>query len=181
MPWSERYLPASESRRKYVEGVIVTFMLLAAIIIVGSLYFRSAERMNRIVCAEHLRRLAQAVAMYADDNEGGYPLTTTWAKALVPYLDDLAPLDCPSDAGIRPHKKKSTELTWVSYWYEPPVSSDEQATTTVAGDRMYPSLIGNHVDGGNVSYMDGHAAWKTSKEWEDEGLHIDQIITRDRK
>lgn len=71
---------------------------------------RAKEAGRRISCVNHLRQLALAVAIYADENEGLHPPRTTgprWPERLRPIYLDPRLLRCPSD-GPQPPKTGDT-------------------------------------------------------------------------
>jgi prepilin-type processing-associated H-X9-DG protein len=154
--------------------MLISILILACIVAVASLYNRGSEVANRVVCAENLRRLSQAVSMYREENDGKYPVEDSWTHALLPYLDHIDTFFCPSDSGIRPKKHTGRGIDSISYWYRQP--SDSSVSTSdqiICGDHMYTIDMGNHPDGGNVSYLDGHVHWKTSAQWKSENLPLE--------
>lgn len=173
MTWSDRWILKSDMNRKLIEGGMILLMIIITLVIVIMLYRYSSGAANRTVCAGHLRQISQALTMYAQDNDDQYPLEGNWSIALVNYLDSLEYLTCPSDIGIRPIKKKKGEISTVSYFYnDPKAKSDDASTIVTCGDRVYPNFTGNHTDGGNIAFLDGHISWKTTEQWEKESLPV---------
>ncbi len=168
MAWRDRWLLKSDYRRNYVEGIIVIIMLTVAILVIFLLFFRSAKTANKAICLAHLKQLYQAMSLYSFDYDGMYPPTDRWAIGLASYTDNLNSFTCPEDKGIRLKNKPKYDISSVSYWYIQPKS--EKAETAICGDRVYSNLDGNHVDGGNVLYADGHARWVKSENWASEDL-----------
>jgi prepilin-type processing-associated H-X9-DG protein len=70
----------------------------------------------------------------------------------------------------------------VSYWYTPPrASSRDESSVPVFGDVMYSNWVGNHEDGGNVAYLDGHVVWRTVSQWQEEGLPLQQLVQKGKR
>lgn len=172
MVWRDQWVSKSDLNRRLTEGGIIFILMTLGIVVVASLFSRSSGAANRIVCADHLRNLSQAITMYSQENEGAYPPEKNWAIALVDFVDNLNVYTCPSDTGIRPKKKSAdNSISTVSYWYIKPATSESDLSGVyVFGDRLYPNYSGNHNLGGNIVFLDGHVNWRTSKQWEAEGL-----------
>jgi prepilin-type N-terminal cleavage/methylation domain-containing protein len=65
---------------------------------------KAKESGKRIACVNDLRQLGLSMQMYADDNDGMFPVHTinsnpsgSWPNALLDYYKDLKVLVCPSD------------------------------------------------------------------------------------
>lgn len=172
MVWRDQWISRSDYNRKLIEGGIMFMMIVLGMAVILSLYSRSSGIANRLVCASHLRSLSQALSMYAQDNDGGYPPERNWAISLVSYVDSLGSYTCPSDPGMRPRKKTPEySISSVSYWYiMPKANSGDESAIPVHGDRVFPNYSGNHDDGANVVYLDGHTRWRTPEQWEMDGL-----------
>lgn len=175
MAWRDQWVSKSDFYRRLTEGGILFIIIALGTVVVGSLYFRSSNAANRVVCAAHLRNLSQAITMYSQENDGLYPPEKNWEIPLVQYVDSLNDYSCPSDTGIRPKKKAEDKtISNVSYWYLKPESdSSDHSSVFVFGDRVYPNYSGNHNLGGNVSYLDGHVRWHPAEQWESEGLPLE--------
>ncbi|MHB1457911.1 MAG: hypothetical protein ACYC0V_13455 [Armatimonadota bacterium] len=170
MSWRDQWVSKSDLYRRATEGGIIFILTVIGIVVIASLFSRSSNAANRIVCASHLRNLSQAVIMYLQDNDG-YPLEANWQIPLVDYVDNLNNYTCPSDQGIRPKKNtKDHSISAVSYWYQNPGTGSDESSVYIFGDRIYPNYSGNHDLGGNISFLDGHVKWRTSEQWKEEGL-----------
>ncbi|MHB1000191.1 MAG: type II secretion system protein [Armatimonadota bacterium] len=180
MSWSEKWIQNSDKNRKLIEGSIVLVFVVVAISIVFLLFSRSSSAADRVVCSGRLMHLSQALTMYSQENDGVYPAGDNWAIDLVPYVDTLEDFNCPSDSGIR--TRNSDIAAKLSYWYkEPDISIDDNSMIVINGDRLYPNLTGNHDDGGNVAYLDGHISWTTAEQWQANDLPFTEFAVKDKK
>jgi prepilin-type N-terminal cleavage/methylation domain-containing protein/prepilin-type processing-associated H-X9-DG protein len=78
--------------------VIAIIAILAGMLLPALSQAKEAGR--RIACLNNLRQLAISLRVYADDNEGGYPLRTAsarWPSRLQPNFKDVRVLRCPSE------------------------------------------------------------------------------------
>lgn len=171
--WKERWLDRALHRRHF-EAFVVFLIILTVMGMILNLYGRSSEAANRTVCRANLRHLAQALKIYAQDYDDHYPARDRWVRPVSAYTDSLAFFFCPSDNRPRP-KRESTELR-VSYWYLPPARGDEESRTAVFGDVLYSNWLGNHENGGNVAYLDGHVVWRNVAQWQEEHLPVYQLV-----
>ena len=82
--------------------VIAIIAILAAMLLPALARSKLAAR--RIVCANHLKQLNLAAAMYLGDYEGYYPSSNNpnlrWPQALRANYDNLNLLVCPDDASV---------------------------------------------------------------------------------
>ncbi|MDW8290486.1 MAG: hypothetical protein RMM06_07155 [Armatimonadota bacterium] len=176
--FKERWLDRALHRHHY-EAFVVFLIMLALMGMVWSLYGRSSEAANRTVCRSHLRHLVQALQLYAQDYGDRYPPETRWVRLVSAYTDDLNVFFCPSDTRPRPRRER-VERT-VSYWYLRPASAETETTTAVFGDVIYSNWVGNHEDGGNVAYLDGHVVWYSAAQWQERRLPVEQLLGRKRR
>ncbi len=79
---------------------IAVIAILASMILAAIPKAKSAAL--RIKCANHMRQLAMAAHMYADDNDQNFPArrrrTNTWSYVLKPYYTATNLLVCPKDS-----------------------------------------------------------------------------------
>jgi len=82
--------------------VIAIIAILAAMLLPA--LSRSKLAARRIVCANHLKQLGLATAMYAGDFAGYYPSSNNpdlrWPEAIRSSFENLGLLVCPDDASI---------------------------------------------------------------------------------
>ncbi|MEY2409856.1 MAG: hypothetical protein QOF48_2526 [Verrucomicrobiota bacterium] len=78
--------------------VVVAIIAILAAMLLPALS-NAKEAAKRITCINHLKQLALAGSMYADENEGQYPSRQApfWMTRLQPYYQDMRVLVCPSD------------------------------------------------------------------------------------
>jgi len=86
--------------------LIELLVVIAIIAILASMLLpalaRAKDSARRIPCANHLRQLAQAAKMYANDFSGYFPDRTVpnaWPERFRDYYTDLNLLVCPNDLG----------------------------------------------------------------------------------
>ncbi|GIV19703.1 MAG: hypothetical protein KatS3mg023_1454 [Armatimonadota bacterium] len=175
--FKERWLDRALHRRHF-EAFVVFLIMLTVMGMVLNLYGRSSEAANRTVCRANLRHLVQALRLYAQDYDDHYPTRTRWVRLVSAYTDNLNVFFCPSDNRPRPRRERA-EMA-VSYWYSRP-SSDDETSTPVFGDVMYSNWVGNHEDGGNVAYLDGHVSWRNVEQWQQENLPIEPLLQKEKR
>jgi len=153
--------------------VIAIISILAAMLMPALSTAR--ERARRISCLSNLRQIGLGLYMYHDDWKEVYPpyrsnAGTEYDLDLLynSYVSNIRVFTCPSDT--------VTSLTTdSSYGYVGGLTgriSDHTSTEVVADDGVgydLPSLpkrqVSNHVDGGNISYMDVHVEWVNKHNW----------------
>ncbi len=69
----------------------------------------------------------------------------------------------------------------VSYWYARPVPAEDESAVAAFGDVMYSNWVGNHEDGGNVAYLDGHVVWRDVEQWQQENLPVEPLLQKEKR
>lgn len=176
--WKERWLDRALHRRHF-EAFVVFLIMLTVMGMVLNLYGRSSEAANRTVCRSNLRHLVQALKLYAQDYDDQYPAPHHWVRSVSTYTDSLSVFFCPSDD--RPRSKQERTGVRVSYWYTPPDRGRDESSTAVFGDILYSNWLGNHEDGGNVAYLDGHVVWRNVAQWQEERLSVEPLLKKKKR
>jgi thioredoxin 1 len=117
-------------------------------------------------CLTHLKNIALAFMMYAEDRDGCFPDATKWMDELSPYLKNEVVFQCPA----------APDLPW-GYAMNAGLSRrdiaeiDDPSVVAIAFDSHYgtqnaaggPEAVCNpprHEGGNNYAYADGHVAWQ---------------------
>ena len=153
--------------------VIAIISILAAMLMPALSTAR--ERARRISCLSNLRQIGLGLYMYHDDWKETYPPYrsndgTEYDLDLLynTYVSDIRAFSCLSDT--------DTSLTTdSSYGYVGGLTgriTDQTHTEVVADDGVghglgsSPTQRGpNHLDGGNICYMDIHVEWVNKSQW----------------
>ena len=123
--------------------VIAIIAILAAMLLPA--LSRAREQARRAVCLSQVRQIGQAAKMYAIDNDESFPYKATFFVALQDYgLSGSGITSCPT---------KSTEDDYDANDGKTEATPNP-TTTALVGDND-----GNHDDGYNCFFIDGHAKW----------------------
>jgi len=184
--WDSRWFDESRGRRRHYEAYAVFIIIIIAILMVISIYRSESTSVKRSVCAQRLVKLIQAFHMYASDYGDHYPPGDNWPRLLVKYIDTADEYFCPADNQTRvwykKHPDRNSILQQISYWYRPvETNSADTPNPPVCGDRMYSNFLGNHEDGGNIAFLDGHVRWFTISQWEKNNLPTQPLSTKSKQ
>ena len=134
--------------------VIAIIAILAAMLLPA--LSRAREQARRAVCLSNVRQLGQSAKMYAIDHSETFPGYdgSGFAAALGNYgIGSTSATHCPTAAG--------GHGTASDYAYSQAMteSVSDPSATKLLGDRETNHASAGTVEGGNVFYVDGHAAW----------------------
>jgi prepilin-type N-terminal cleavage/methylation domain-containing protein len=160
--------------------VVIAIIAVLVAMLLPSHGHEAGEKRRRAQCQSNLKKLGQAVALYASDYSGRCPvddLNATLDGSMILLSNRLpAPtiLYCPSDSHGRPLQANDyTKLTTnnISYSYVPNLAwSSRRSQRIIALDWIRSTAAGaawdthgNHKNaGGNVLFDDGRVEWHTS-------------------
>ncbi|MGD9498081.1 MAG: DUF1559 domain-containing protein [Armatimonadota bacterium] len=156
-------------------AVLAGLMLLTGPIMMAILFpvfARAREKAREVTCMSNLKQISVGYLAYATDYHETLPPAQQWPDAVMPYLDDPAGLQCPSD------DEPSSWRGWpLSYTMNARVAGVElrdmrhPAETiliydgTQLCDDSGRSVAFRHVGGTNAGYVDGHVRWLHEKNW----------------
>ena len=119
---------------------------------------RAREEARRAVCKSNLAQIGKACVAYTVDH--GDRMPASLADLVPQYLADGRVLVCPSDGGDIPHLRNGLPC---SYRYVGNLPAREAAPNT-----MVAYSRGEHEDGRNVLFYDGHVSWMTETAFQAE-------------
>ncbi|HEY3299064.1 MAG TPA: hypothetical protein VGK34_10465 [Armatimonadota bacterium] len=171
MSWNGKWFSEARARRRHVEAYVAFIIMILVMTFTIGAYRNFIGAADQAACAHSLKRLMISLQMYSQDYDGHYPPKGTWVRAVLPYVDTLNVFMCPAGENLprfRSRKNKHVSIdSYVSYWYTPPPTTENDATTIpVSGDIVYSNLVGNHDLGGNIVFQDCHVKWYTMDQWE---------------
>ncbi len=148
-------------------GLGAALLCITAAIIIP-IYSSAGASFETTQCLSHLRRLARASFLYADDNNGVLP-GEHWDESLVKYEPDEVSYACPHQRRIDPRSsgfalaKGLAGKTLKDIPDQPITTLFFDSRTTVPGAIADPTDIprpGRHKNGraNNVVYADGRSA-----------------------
>jgi prepilin-type processing-associated H-X9-DG protein len=165
----QRASPAPPAPARRSGGWVVALLTVGgAVVIVGLLLAllvpplnRAREQSRRVSCAGNMRKLGSAMMIYASVNGGQFPDRFDRLLAYVPSNTMVCPSTGHTPAvGATPQVQaadlaKGGHLSFVYVGDTYNTKSTANGSTTVV---LYEPL-GNHRDGTNVLYADGHVAY----------------------
>lgn len=173
---------SKKEQRGWPRWLVVPTICFFIVIVVNMLFLhRPGPRPMalRATCLNNEKQVLLAMAMYADANNGRFPMDSTnptlvgSMQLLSNVLSSAKILYCPSDKrpGARAETdfKKLTALN-ISYSYVPNLKWHDTSDSPVIADRIHSTSRGsvwpsngNHGDeGGNVGFIDGHVVWQNT-------------------
>jgi type II secretory pathway pseudopilin PulG len=157
--------------------VVATIAILAAILF--PVFARAREAARRGTCQSNLYQIGLALQMYGRDHDGRFPPEHNALEPLVlPYLNSLSVLRCPSDSqggtvgGVSIDQISATGarhpglipvpkgLLLPSYQYRGSLTTAARGDQPVAGDWQFL-----HTETANVLYLSGAVRAVRQNEW----------------
>jgi hypothetical protein len=87
----------ARDRARLTPGTIVALLAAVLLLLFCPNPWAVLEERATFVCVTRERALAEALTMYAVENDGSLPSSAAWPQAVRPYLKgDSSPLNCPS-------------------------------------------------------------------------------------
>lgn len=136
-----------------VTGGISVLMVPVMIAILLPALSHARDLSKRAVCASNLQGIGQALYIYASENNEMFPdASADWQACLAGggYTTSQQ-FVCPSTAGFGN-----------SYQYVPGYGTASDPAQII----VFEDLINHQGQGGNILYLDGHAAWVPSPQFE---------------
>ena len=140
----------------FVFNALFSFGLIALAVIFPVFGSSSLEKARQESCLANEKQIVLAMAMYCQDFDEHYPMSSNWQDAIIPYIKNDQILLCPSGGGYEYNKNLSLF----------PFDKIRQPSTTGAlyevdasGQETYP-----HKSGMNAGFTDGHCKWCTKDQ-----------------
>jgi len=151
-------------------AVVALSVLIAFVVVAMALpHFMRFQGSTRPICLSHVKNLALAMYMYADDYDGHFPASAAWCNALCDYVGNLDNFHCD----------KAPSLP-CGYAYNSPMPaislkqlSDPRRTVVIfesargwnaaGGIELLPSEP-RHGGGDYYGFADGRARWVKRSE-----------------
>lgn len=146
--------------------VIETMTVIAIIAILAAILFpvfaRAREKARRVSCISNLAQLRIAMAMYAQDHAGWFPLPNRLG-ALMPYAKNSQLFKCPSSS---PRSEVYEDGSYVdaAYLTDAGLRNDDPGSRRVLWDSSFL-----HSDRANVAYLSGRTESLDAQEWKRRG------------
>lgn len=122
------------------------------------------------LCAYNIKKLGQALLMYAIDYNERFP--STLQHLYGDYIFSPATFWCPSDKDSKPLTINNNEIdaensARISYQYSSGFGVNDDPKLPLIWDNGCSGSLDNHGnEGGHVFYLDGRVEWVPAKEWE---------------
>ena len=151
-------------------GIVLTYIVLAS----SGAYFGltgAKPRARSIQCLANLTRIARSVQLYVTDNDGRFPPAAVWGNALLPYVHHDYLYRCPEALGnAEPPTADDSAyalngrvgrlaMTSVSQPAKTVVIFESDHGWNASGDGSLLPDEPRHLDGDNIGFADGRAAW----------------------
>lgn len=101
--------------------ILVAFVIITILMIVGvGSYFYSLEKAREISAEAGLRLLHVTIEMYATDNEGRYPTSTSLNDLLIELKNYLVDREFPENPyNNKPYRDENNDHYRITYTYDP--------------------------------------------------------------
>ncbi len=144
--------------------LIIVLIVLAIIAILAAMLLpalmRARQQARKAKCKSQLKMIGLGLHMFASDHEDKFPESLEQLVTLK-YLSGEQVLECPSRKGGAPGES--------DYVYLKGLSLESGPEEPVAFDKK-----GNHPDGRNVLFVDGHVQWLEEAEFQKRFGHLER-------
>lgn len=139
-----------------LQSLVVPLMFAAAVLI--PVFSRASENSQRAQCQKQMQQLCLAAMTYAGNNNDNFPDIST-AAAIHSLMESPY-----AQAGNNP--EESCPTSHAPYIGNPAVSGkNRNDIPDPANTILFYELDNAHLEGCNVSYVDGHVKWYRNSEW----------------